>query len=329
MSATPSSSPPPGAKTLWSSYSKSGGATKVSQSSRYARGTRHTPDAAELEPLSRRCLQAAGALSLLLLLVVVNSLLNDGSESPFNPNPVAAAAERTAEVPGMRIDMTMSMSTEAGALLTGTGKGAYNSDTNLAGISYDMSSQGKRLEFDAILGESAWYFRYPQLAGKTPVGKEWMKIGGFPAQEEMSTPGVVSPDESLDMLRGSATVQRLGGAEVRHVRTIRYRVTQTPAEILDVLRAEGKDELAEQFEQASAQIVGPVHSEVFIDRHGVLRRMRMASTVSSRGHTATTRIRMDFFDFGIKPDIQVPDDSQVYDLTPLLQEKLDALGEAT
>lgn len=288
---------------------------------------RHTPGGTELEPLSRRCLQAAGALSLLLILVVLNSLLNSGSASPFNPNPVAAAAERTQDLRGMRIDMTMSMSTEAGHLLTGTGKGAYNGDTNLAEISYDMSSQGKRLEFDAILGESTWYFRYPQFADKMPEGKEWVKLEGFPGQEEMSTPGVASPDESLQMLRGSGTVQRLGHAKVGHVRTTRYRVMQTPAEIADVLRTEGKDELAEQIERVSSQMVGPVRSEVFIAQDGMLRRMRTASTVLSHGHTVTTTMRMDFSDFGIEPDIQAPDDSQVYDLSPLLEEKLDALGQ--
>jgi len=328
LSATPPSSPPPGAKTLWSSYSKSSRATKVSQSSRYARGTRHTPGAAELEPLSRRCLQAAGALSLLLILVVVNSLLNSGGASPFNPNPVAAAAERTVEVPGMRIDLTMTMSTEAQSPVIITGNGAYSGETNLAEVVYEATStQGEPLRFDAILGESAWYFRYPQLVGQMPEGKEWMKLEGFPGQEDMGAAGM-SPDESLQMLRGAGTVQRLGRARIGHVRTARYRVTQTPAEIVETLRSEGKDELAEQFERVSAQIAGSVRSEVFIAQDGILRRMRTTLTATSNGQAVTTSMRMDFSDFGIEPDIHVPDDSQVYDLSPLVQEQLDALGQA-
>ncbi|HEX8051251.1 MAG TPA: hypothetical protein VF504_07250, partial [Solirubrobacterales bacterium] len=74
---------------------------------------RHDFRGAELEPLSRRLLQAAGALSLLLILVVVNSLLNSGSASPFNPNPVAAAAERTQEAPGLRMNITMQLRSES------------------------------------------------------------------------------------------------------------------------------------------------------------------------------------------------------------------------
>jgi hypothetical protein len=292
--------------------------------------TRHTGTYTELEPLSQRALQAAGALSLLLILVVLNSLLNSGGESPFNPNPVAAAAERTQAVPGMRIDMTMTMGTEAGKLVTITGKGTYNGESNLAEVAYDAAdSDGKRLQFDAILGDSAWYFRYPQLASRMPEGKEWMKLEGFPGQKEMSTPGVVNPDETLQMLRSSGTVRRLGHARIGHTQSSRYRVTQTPAEIVEALRSQGKDELAEEFEHVAPQLLGPLRYEVFIAPDGMLHRMRMTSAILSNGDKVTTKVQMDFSDFGIKPNVQVPDDSRVYDLSPLLEEKLDALGQAS
>lgn len=190
-------------------------ATPVSQSSRQARGTRHAPGTADLEPLSRRALQAAGVLSLLLILVVLNSLLNSGGASPFNPNPVAAAAERTAKVPGMRLDMTMTMSTEAdGQVVTIAGKGVYNGETNLAEVVYQAHTpQGERLDFNAILGEDAWYFRYPRFASRMPEGKEWIKLEGFPGQKDASTPGSGSPEESLQLLRSTGAVRRLGRAK--------------------------------------------------------------------------------------------------------------------
>jgi hypothetical protein len=34
----------------------------------------------------------------------------------------------------------------------------------------------------------------------------------------------------------------------------------------------------------------------------------------------------DLFDFGIKPSIQVPDESKVYDLTPALEDELGGLA---
>jgi hypothetical protein len=301
----------------------------VSKSSRHARGTRHSLGSADLEPLSRRALQVAGVLSLLLILVVLNSLLNSGGESPFNPNPVAAAAERTAEVSGMRIDMTIRMESESPAPITVTGNGVYNGEDNLAEVTYNgIDVEGQQLKADAILGEDGWYFRYPQLVGKMPEGKEWIKVAGFPGQKDLSAPTVASPTESLQMLRGSGSVRRLGSTKIGHAQTTRYRVTQTAAELTETLRSQGKDELAETVEDASAQIIGPVQSEVFIAQSGVVRRMRVTTTTAADGKTVTTKMRMDFSDFGVKPNILIPDDSRVYDLTPQIEEGLDQLGQA-
>lgn len=52
-----------------------------------------------LEPLSRRLLQVAGVLSVLLIAVVANAFLHSG-ENPLNP--MAAAAEQTQSEPGAR-----------------------------------------------------------------------------------------------------------------------------------------------------------------------------------------------------------------------------------
>jgi hypothetical protein len=274
-----------------------------------------------LQPLSRRALQIAGALALLLIAVVLNSLLSQGNESPFNPNPVAAAAEKTQEVPGMRMTLTMRISTESAPATTVTGTGTYNGENKLGQFSYHATGpQGTPLEFEAVMGEDAWYFHYPQFAGKLPEGKEWVKLEGLPGQSDLSKVG--SPQSSLQILAATGSVQRLGQARVRGVATTRYRVSMTAAGIVKGLRAEGKDELAEEFE--SAQMVGPSRGEVFIDSHGMMRRMNMATTVIAEGKTVTTEIHSDLFDFGIHPSIQLPADSQVLDLGPMLEEKLEA-----
>ncbi|HEV2856983.1 MAG TPA: hypothetical protein VGW80_01115 [Solirubrobacterales bacterium] len=275
-----------------------------------------------------RLLQAAGILSLLLLLVVVNSFLNgSGGESPFNPNPVAAAAQRAEEVPGMRMNLTMQFRTESSPPVTITGKGTFNGEDNLAEITYDAAMEGQQMKFDALLGEDAWYFRYPQFAGQMPEGKEWIKLEGFPGQEDLSSPGVGSPEESLGMLRANGGVRQLGQTKIGRVQTTRYRVTMSREELVQGLHTQGKDELAEQVEQAGSQLVGPVHAEVFITAAGMLRRMRTVSTALSDGKAVTTEIRADLFDYGIHPEIQLPDDSQVLDLGPELREKMEALGQ--
>lgn len=274
-----------------------------------------------LQPLSRRALQIAGLLSLLLIAVVLNSLLNQGSASPFNPNPVAAAAEKTQEVPGMRMTLTMRISTESAPPVNMTGDAVYNGEDNLAEVTYRMtSSQGAPMEFDALLGEDAWYFRYPQLTSKMPAGKEWVKLEGLPGQSDMSKVGE-SPQGSMQVLAGADSVQRLGQAQVRNVSTTHYRASLTTASIVEALRSEGKDELAETIEDT--QMAGPMQAEVFIDQHGMLRRMNLVTTVIADGKAVTTEVHADLFDFGIHPSIQLPADSQVLDLGPALEEKLE------
>ena len=277
-----------------------------------------------LQPVARRALQLAGLLSLLLIAVVVNSLLHGGDESPFNPNPVAAAAERTQEVPGMRIAVTMRVSTESAPPVVLTGSGVYNGEENLAQASYHMTNpQGTAMDFEALMGEDAWYFRYPALTSKMPEGKEWLKLEGLPGQSDMSKGGE-SPQNSLQMLAVAGSVKRLGQARVRNVPTTRYHVTMTEAGIAKALHAEGKDELAEQIE--TTPMAGPIQAEVFIDHRGMMRRMDMTTTAVADGKNVTSEMHMDLFAFGIHPKIQLPDDSQVFDLSP---EQLETLGQSS
>jgi hypothetical protein len=293
------------------------------------RGARHSLfGEGPLEPLSVKLLQAAGVLSLLLILVVVNSFLNDsGGESPLNPNPVAAAAQRTEEVPGMRMKLWMRITSESTPPSTITGHGTFNGEDNLAEFTYDAAVEGKRMKFDAVLGEDAWYFRYPQYASRMPEGKEWIKLEGFPGQKDLSSPGAGNPDDSLGMLRANGRVHKLGQTKIGGATTTRYRVTMSPEDLIEGLHAQGKDELAEQIEKAQSQIVGPVHAEVLITPGGMLRRMRTVTTVLADGKTVTTEMRADLFDYGIHPVIQIPDDSQVLDLGPELEEKMEGLGQ--
>jgi hypothetical protein len=281
-----------------------------------------------LEPLSVRLLQAAGVLSLLLILVVVNSLLNgSGTESPFNPNPVAAAAEQTREVPGMRIAMTMHVTGSTDGSVTIIGDGAFNGDTDLGEFSFDASTPKGQVQFDAILGESAWYFRYPQFRDQLPGGKEWLKLEGLEAQSEKDTMGIESPDELLEAVGAGGSVKRVGQVKVRGEQTTRYRVTLSPAEVLEILRAQGKTESAEELESGSAQFTGPIQADAFIDRGGILRRVNTSSTFNVGGQTIASDAHMDFFAFGTEPDIQVPDDSDAYDMSPMLEEGMDGLGQ--
>lgn len=265
---------------------------------------------AELEPLSRRLLQAAGALSLLLILVVVNSLLNSGSESPFNPNPVAAAAERTQEAPGMRFSMTAVYSSESQPRTVAHGGGAYSSDSGLVQVRMRAPTpQGQTVGVEVVGDDSSMYLRSPEFAGRLPEGKEWLEVDPELGQSDESAMAGESFENSLRMLAASGGVRRVGHARIRGARTTRYRVTVEAPELADVL--------------------GPIRAEAFVDGHGMLRRVRTVVTTATDGAPVTMDMRIDLFDFGAEPDIQPPDESLVFDMTPILEEQLDALGQAS
>jgi hypothetical protein len=148
------------------------------------------------------------------------------------------------------------------------------------------------------------------------------------ATDENSVPAE-NPDSSLGMLSASDRVHLAGHSQVRGVRVSRYVTNFEMSEVIAELRAKGQDELAEDCERLASQVVGPVHAEAFVDGKGLVRRIyiRMVSTASGRRETINST--MDFFAFNSHPEIQVPPEGLVFDMTPLLEKQQEALGQAS
>ncbi|HEY3552804.1 MAG TPA: hypothetical protein VGK66_03870 [Solirubrobacterales bacterium] len=265
---------------------------------------------------------------MLLVLVVVNSLLNtSGGESPFNPNPVAEAAERTQEVDGLRFAMKVRATSEAHPPEIDRGSGAFDLQTKLGVIHYDgWTADDTRVKVDMVIGEDAVYLRSPELRGKLPGGKEWAEMDPSLLSDEDSVPAE-NPDSSLGMLSASERVHLAGHSKVRGVPVSRYVATFEMGEVIAELRAQGEDELAEDCEKLAANVVGPVHAEAFVDGKGLVRRIRIHMGSTASGTPETIDSTMDFFAFNSHPAIQVPPERLVYDMTPLMEEQQEALGQ--
>lgn len=337
----PTSVPPPGARPLWGSYN--GGAVTLAAPAE-APATPAGPAAPartagaswlfggeELEPLSRNLLQVAGFLSLLLVLVIANSFLNQGNASPFNPNPVAQAAERTADAPGAKFTLKAIYTSSAlPQPMTAHGSGVYNSETQHARVQMSMYSvQAGDIQIEELGDGTAFYMRGTKISEQLPEGKQWLEIQPFlgkSAQEAMVGGG--SATDSLKMLTTvSGGVQPVGHEKVRGVQTRRYRAQIGMSDYARLLSEEGKGELAEEYEKLAVLMPAPVTSEVSIDRRGMVRRMREVMTMpaDSGKPPMTMDMRMDLFAFGVHPEIQMPDSSEVFDATPFLKEKLDSV----
>jgi hypothetical protein len=119
-------------------------------------------------------------------------------------------------------------------------------------------------------------------------------------------------------------VDRVGRAVVDGVPTRRYRGKIGVADSVKRLREEGAETVASLVEKHGT----PTAVEAWIDAKGLVRRVRIVQTrpgEDGKGST-TTDMRMDFFDFGAEPEIDVPDSDEVFDATSVTQEQLEASG---
>ncbi|HKH64585.1 MAG TPA: hypothetical protein VKA35_03910 [Solirubrobacterales bacterium] len=268
-------------------------------------------------------------LSLLLILVVVNSFVNGGEASL---NPIAVAAERTESAPGARFTMKASY-TGAGLAqpVVAHGKGARNSQTgrSRAVMSVEVPQAPTEIHVESIGDGTSIYMRSSTLGSKLPEGKEWMRVEPFLGHSESEAVlGGSDADSSLQMLGSTGDVERVGTEQVRGTSTTRYRAVVDLDNYADALRGEDKDELADLYEKYSELAPDPAEVEVWVDSHKILRRLRMVMEIPTRpgGPTLTMDMRMDFFDFGARPRIELPDPASVYDATPTLERELDAAG---
>jgi hypothetical protein len=279
-----------------------------------------------LDPFSRRLLQIAGLLACLVILVALNSVLRDGGESPFSPNPIAAAAAKTQREPGSR--MTMSAVYSSPALsggMTMTGSGAFNGLSGRSEVAMRLQAPAPvgTVEMDMVAGDGVAYVRSPLFGSSLPAGKEWLAFDPQLADStEAALAGGGDPRSQLEMLEEvSGTVVTIGSEDVRGVETTRYRGTIDLSQFADALREQGNDEVADAYDELSDQPSGGASVEAWIDRKGLLRQMRMVMSLPTGSGTPALSmdIRMEFFDYGAKPQIELPDPAVVLDATALVE----------
>ncbi len=276
-------------------------------------------------PSSRRLLQLAGLLSLLLIAVVVNYLLHEGDDVL---NPVAEAAQRTAAQPGARIKMEVTYgATGSARTITGTGTGAYDAPSGRTRIDFNLPIPGQApMVIRSVGDERTTYTHSSVLAAELPAGKEWLGmeplLGHDPTKALGSGPGVQGTLEMLGEIGGG--VEELDHQSVRGHRTTRYRATMDLGHMADLMAEHGETDLAAEYKQMAEEAPEPIPVEVWIDGDGLLRLTRMVLSVPTGdgGPTVTVDMRTEYFDFGVHPKVKLPPRRKVFDYTPVLRAEL-------
>lgn len=274
-------------------------------------------------PRSRRLWQFVIGLSILIAALVVFAWQQGGGDGDGPLNAIAAAAEKTQQQPGGRAVMHSLITVPGqGAPVTMTGRIVYDAEgRSQAVITAPQSAGGDPMKLETVYEGTVMYMRSSQF-GSLPGGAEWMKLDlALGDDVEMPTPANADAKGELALLEAVGDdVRKLGREDVRGVPTTHYRGTISKADQVDRMQEAGADSLSSVAEKEGS----PVQVEAWVDAEGLVRRMRMVSSKSSeKGDGQTTMdMTMDFIDFGIEPEIDLPDSSEVFDATDLTREKL-------
>src|SRR5689334_12706080 len=120
-----------------------------------------------------KVLLIVGAIVVVIALLVVPGLLNHGGQ-----NPVAAAAEATSNVPGVRFTFTGRV--QGTKAVSMSGRGLMNGETNR--LSLAMSATGSTVAgsqgfgLQEVVDDGDLYLRSPQLSDALGGSERWMLV---------------------------------------------------------------------------------------------------------------------------------------------------------
>lgn len=268
----------------------------------------------------RRFWQAVIGLSILVVVLAVFAWQQGGDGDGDGPlNAIAAAAERTQREPSGRAMIRSLVSPpERSKSFTITGQMVYDdeADRTRAVLTMPHPKSDGSVEMRVVTDGTAMYMR-SSMFGSLPGGHKWMglDLSSFGPGLDTPLPANVDAKGELELLEEvTGDVQKLGKENVRGVPTMHYRGTIDASENAERLR----EDLASLAEGGS-----PPQIEAWIDAEGLVRRMRFVQSQPEEGGkgSLTIDLRMDFFDFGFVPEIDVPESSEVFDATALAQEE--------
>ena len=286
---------------------------------------------------TRAIVAIAGVAVVVVAALALFGLPGGGSESSSSVTAVAEAAKRTASYPGARMTLDAQMEipgSETG--MTMEGAGIYNSagrsrttltTTELPPEAAAQFPEGIEMEQVAELtpGTFVTYMR-SNMFGELPDDAEWMKLD---MSEETPDSASMDPRSTLRQLRSTSELETLGTEVVRGVETTHYRALVDQEAEIERLRSEGDDAAADALEQAiDATETSTFEMEVWVSERQVIRRFAIEMPFGPTMQNATMRMTSDLYDFGVNPEIELPDDEDAFDATEIAQSQIEAAAES-
>jgi hypothetical protein len=278
------------------------------------------------DPAWDKLLLIVGAAVVVAALLIVPGILNRGGQ-----NPIAAAAEATSNSPGVRITFTAGF--QGPVQMNMSGSGLLNGDTHRASIQVSTSggvaSGVPDFTIDEVVDDGDLYIKSPQLGQAFGASGTWMLIKSEAFGNLLQGAGgagagmAASPTSQLDALEdASDQVTEVGQETIAGIETTHYTAEIDVSKLADALKSRVSGDLADLIDKSVEQISSQT-VDVWIDGQGLVRRETSTASMGSLGNFTMT---MDFTDYGIHPNIEVPPSSEVFDATPFLERALDQLN---
>jgi hypothetical protein len=275
--------------------------------------------------------------SFLLAALASVALLAGCGGAPEPLDPLALAAETTADAGSARFEMEIEVAAQ-GQTFAATAAGAVDNATQRLAMSMDLSSLGQAfgapagssagdLSMDMILDGTVAYMRFPLLTRLVANGKPWLKLdlvelakrGDFDLGQLQSLSDN-DPRRTLDYLRAVAgEIRTVGSETVRGVPTTHYRAAVNLREYPELVPGDQREAVQQAVDRIIAQTgIGAVPVEVWVDDEQRVRRMAIELAAGSGAVPVASKVTMELFDYGVPVVVTAPPEAEVADLAALL-----------
>jgi hypothetical protein len=244
-----------------------------------------------------------------LLLLPLAALLAACGSDTLALDPVAKAADTTAKTGSEHVEF-LGTSTVQGQKIQLNGSGDFRNDPQLGRMTMRFTAGSRTGEMTQVMKGWRIYMTSPLFAGLLPHGKRWMSLdlqkAGKAAGVDFSSLTAQTPGQTLQQLKASGDVRKVGTETVDGLETTHYTATLDPAKIPNGAR----------LQKLSGATYQPV--DVWIDGDDHVRRLHMAYSTSgtaAAGVASSSDLTMTFSDYGKDVQVSVPSDSETFDAT--------------
>jgi len=278
-----------------------------------------------------------------LTLIAALALAGCGAKDSASLDPVAEAAQNTAQISTMHMSMRGTMSVPGlDAPVAMTARGGFDNERKLGSMTMDMSDFAKAAAGTKLADPKLWrgeqvfdfgrhpilYMRFPFMTQSLPGNKQWIRIDLQLVGEAMGMDfsqlmqGTQSnPAQQLDYLRAvSGDLKEIGTEQVRGIQTTHYRATvdlRKYPELVPEDQRESTQATIDQLVKLTGLTTYPV--DVWVDSKQLVRRMAFDQSFKTGAGKMSMQMSVDYFDFGKPVEVLIPPRSQTADFSELIK----------